>query len=138
MAVDIEGNCRFYDLVRFKKIAKLPATNVKGQDSQSVLQYRVLMDNCVSMMQDSFFAVVQDQKIFRNETSSQTEKTSPTPTPDPKSKTPATQEDPVEQLTEDYTSEGALLKEGTFSGDKKNLKSVDQIASQAQTSNFYL
>ena len=34
MAVDIEGNARFYDLVRLKKIAKLSSSNTRDLDAR--------------------------------------------------------------------------------------------------------
>lgn len=34
MAVDIEGNARFYDLVRLKKIAKLSSSNTRDADAR--------------------------------------------------------------------------------------------------------
>lgn len=33
MAVDTEGNCRFYDLIRFKKMAKVSALTSKEKGS---------------------------------------------------------------------------------------------------------
>ena len=32
MAVDIEGNCRFYDLTRYKKFAKVSSMQAKPED----------------------------------------------------------------------------------------------------------
>ena len=32
MAVDIEGNCRFYDLHRYKKISKVSAQQARSED----------------------------------------------------------------------------------------------------------
>jgi hypothetical protein len=36
VVVDIEGNCRFYDLIRFKKIAKLNSLNTRDSEARFV------------------------------------------------------------------------------------------------------
>lgn len=34
VVVDIEGNCRFYDLIRFRKMAKVSSLNTRDNDSR--------------------------------------------------------------------------------------------------------
>jgi hypothetical protein len=34
MAIDVEGNCRFYDLLRFKKMAKITPFVVRGDENR--------------------------------------------------------------------------------------------------------
>ena len=62
MAVDIEGNCRFYDLIRFKKMAKISST----QGTQSS-KFSVLMNQNLTMTADAFLIVNQAPKIFWDE-----------------------------------------------------------------------
>jgi len=42
-AIDIEGNCRFYDLLRFKKMAKISAGVSKGDNGHfATSKFRLL------------------------------------------------------------------------------------------------
>lgn len=59
MAVDVEGNCRFYDLIRFKKMVKLSTSQAKIDDLKvGSTKFRLLQNQCLDMTQDAFFAVV--------------------------------------------------------------------------------
>jgi hypothetical protein len=66
MAVDVEGNCRFYDLVRFQKLAKIKPNIVRDSERSGPLSYRLMLDGCLKMSQDAFYAVVQTPKIMRH------------------------------------------------------------------------
>jgi WD40 repeat protein len=68
MAIDIEGNCRFYDLRRFKKMAKVNASGVRiDGDRAAQTKFRLLGDVCVTMTNDAFLGIIQGGKIFKDE-----------------------------------------------------------------------
>ena len=50
MAVDIEGHCRFYDLIRFRKMAKLSSQPARIDDMKiGPANFRLMFDSCISM-----------------------------------------------------------------------------------------
>jgi len=50
MAVDIEGNCRFYDLIRFKKMAKISAQQARLDDYKvGQTKFRLMQNQCLEM-----------------------------------------------------------------------------------------
>jgi len=50
MAVDIEGNCRFYDLIRFRKMAKIsPEVLPKTEEFKGHNSFRLLHSTCLQM-----------------------------------------------------------------------------------------
>ena len=68
MAVDLEGNCRFYDMLRFKKIAKITTGNVRMDEVISAqTSFRLLPEICLEMVQDAFIGVIRGNKIFKAE-----------------------------------------------------------------------
>jgi hypothetical protein len=44
MAIDVEGNCRFYDMLRFKKMAKLNVSQVRMEGNSGSTKFRLLGD----------------------------------------------------------------------------------------------
>ena len=64
MVVDIEGNCRFYDLIRFKKLAKIKCAipRVDGD----VHKFKLMPHPMLMMTSDCFLGVVNEAKIFRD------------------------------------------------------------------------
>ena len=70
MAVDIEGNCRFYDLFRFKKMAKISPLQARLDEYKVTSNSFRLMgiNTCVEMTQDAFMAVIQTPKISKIDT----------------------------------------------------------------------
>jgi uncharacterized 2Fe-2S/4Fe-4S cluster protein (DUF4445 family) len=61
VAVDIEGNCRFYDLLRFKKIAKLSSSNQRDADARfnNKCKWRLLPNVTMEVAADAFLAITQ-------------------------------------------------------------------------------
>ena len=60
IAVDIEGNCRFYDLVRLKKIGKVSSSNVRDVDArfnQNKFKWRLLPTVCMDVGADTFLSI---------------------------------------------------------------------------------
>ena len=62
VAVDIEGNCRFYDLIRLKKIAKISSINSSDYDPRFVTEsqrckWRLIPNVAMSVAGDAFLAV---------------------------------------------------------------------------------
>ena len=50
MTVDIEGNCRFYDLIRFRKMSKISAQPARMDDVKiGPTTFRLMFDSCISM-----------------------------------------------------------------------------------------
>ena len=61
IAIDIEGNCRFYDLHRFKKMAKVNAANIRIDDDLNSVgnaKFRMLDNVCLEMTNDSFIGII--------------------------------------------------------------------------------
>jgi hypothetical protein len=62
IAVDIEGNCRFYDLVRQRKIAKISSLNQRESEArfiQNKCRWRLLPNVTFEVTGESFLAVTQ-------------------------------------------------------------------------------
>ncbi len=62
VAVDVEGNCRFYDFIRFKKMCKISSLNSREEDTRFVVggnkcRWRLLPSVTMEMTADSFLAV---------------------------------------------------------------------------------
>ena len=56
MAIDIEGNCRFYDLNRFKKMAKVSSKEMKELKLGSA-KFNVLLNQSLAMSADCFLVI---------------------------------------------------------------------------------
>ena len=59
-AVDIEGNCRFYDLVRSRKIAKISSLNQRESEARFVAnkcKWKLLPQVTYEVTGESFLAV---------------------------------------------------------------------------------
>lgn len=63
-ALDIEGNCRFYDLIRLRKICKISATphSLSGKKEEGA-SWRLLPKPTLITTPDSFLGVIQSDKI---------------------------------------------------------------------------
>ena len=60
MAIDIEGNCRFYDLIRFKKMAKVSGAPSRIEDkSLGNSKFNLMMPQNLIMANECFVAVTQ-------------------------------------------------------------------------------
>jgi hypothetical protein len=59
MAVDIEGYCRFYDVLRFKKMVKMSSGQARGMDDskEGPYKFRLMQNVCMEMAQDAFLGV---------------------------------------------------------------------------------
>lgn len=68
MAIDIEGNCRFYDLIRFKKMAKISSSQMKSDDARlGSAKFGMMMNQSLSMSADAFLSITQWNKTFFEE-----------------------------------------------------------------------
>lgn len=59
-AVDIEGNCRFYDLIRLKKIAKISSLNQRESEAKftaNTCRWKQLPTVTFEVTGESFLAV---------------------------------------------------------------------------------
>lgn len=62
IVVDIEGNCRFYDLIRFRKMAKVSSLNSRDSDARFVknnCKFRLVPNIAMEVTSDVFLAVTQ-------------------------------------------------------------------------------
>lgn len=62
VAIDIEGNCRFYDLIRFRKMAKVSSLNSRDSDARFVknnCRFRMVPHVAMEVTNDVFLAVTQ-------------------------------------------------------------------------------
>ena len=65
-AVDIEGNCRFYDMVRQRKIAKVSSLNQRESEARFVenkCKWRLLPNVTYEVTSESFLAVTQTPDV---------------------------------------------------------------------------
>jgi len=62
-ALDIEGNCRFYDLIRLRKICKISATpfSLGDKKSMEVSRWRFLPNPTLMTTPESFLGVIQTE-----------------------------------------------------------------------------
>jgi len=62
IAIDIEGNCRLYDLVRLKKIARMSSSNQRGEDIKFgpvSSKWRLLPTPALDSANETFIAALQ-------------------------------------------------------------------------------
>ena len=65
-AVDIEGNCRFYDLPRQRKIAKISSLNQRESEArfvQNKCRWRLLPNVTFEMTGEAFLAITMSQDV---------------------------------------------------------------------------
>lgn len=128
IAVDIEGNCRFYDLIRLKKLAKISAKAAAGLNMPSGL-WRMLPTPVMCTTGEAFFGVTcNDQK----EEIKIPEPPQPPPQ-DPKNPQPV-------KIPEPYVarSQSDILVKGQNSNAKENLKSLDQISKETPEGDLFI
>lgn len=62
VAIDIEGNCRFYDLIRLRKLAKISAkANVSLNQPGGM--WRLMPEPVVVATPDAFLGIVQNNEV---------------------------------------------------------------------------
>jgi hypothetical protein len=115
VAVDIEGNCRFYDFIRFKKMCKISSLNSREEDARFVIggnkcRWRLLPSVTMEMSADSFLAVTQLPEIAI---------------------------DSAEQDKKQLCDKDIFIDK-LYSDTKENLKSLSNIAFESSESPFYL
>ena len=61
IAVDIEGNCRFYDLIRLKKISKISSSNVRDENARfhNKNKWRLFPTVTMEVGADAFLGITQ-------------------------------------------------------------------------------
>ena len=121
MAVDIEGNCRFYDLVRLKKIGKVLASTSRDADArfnQHKFKWRLLPSVCMEVGADAFLAVTQ---------------TLESPLPDDIKQSPEEYKESPK-----YLIESKILVEKEYSDVKEKLKGIRKIQGDSAELPFYL
>jgi hypothetical protein len=106
-AVDIEGNCRFYDLVRCRKIAKISSLNQRESDARFAVnncRWRLLPSVTFEVTGESFLAVTQTPEV-------------PSPS--------------------HVLSEKEIFVDKKYSDVREHLKSLNQINFEAPEAQFY-
>lgn len=66
VVVDIEGNCRFYDLIRFRKIAKLNSLNNRDSEARFIqhkCRWRLVPHVAMECTSEAFLAITQTADI---------------------------------------------------------------------------
>ena len=109
-AVDIEGNCRFYDLVRQRKIAKVSSLSQRESEARFIenkCKWRLLPNVTFEVTSESFLAVTQTPDVPH----------------------------PPEGAT--VMSEREVFIHKKFTDVKENLKSLNQIAFESAEAPFY-
>lgn len=158
LAIDVEGNCRFYDLHRFKKMAKVNSANVRIDNESHHLiptKFRLLQSSCLQMTNDSMVGVIQSGTIFKDFEAdaamrvawkkAQAEKLEEAAMAAAKNQNkggkgaPAAVAEDVEPdvLLED-TQESEILQPKLYSDHKKKLKSIDQIIRDIPEANLFV
>ena len=117
IAIDIEGNCRFYDLIRLKKLTKISAKTTTGANLPGG-NWRLLPAPIVCTTSEAFLGVVQN------------EEPEPIKLPDLPLAPPIDPKNPQPPvIIKPYVlkSQKDALKKGFYSGDREKLKSLGQI-----------
>lgn len=138
MAVDIEGNCRFYDLLRFRKMGKLSSGQARVADEakEGPHKFKLMQNVCLEMTQDALLGITQTSAIFKDEVAAAGgAEAASAPVEAPPAKEPAKggkNAPPVEEVEEAEpvpdTFEAEVLKDGLYSDDKGRIKSLEDIA----------
>lgn len=138
MAVDIEGNCRFYDVLRFRKMGKLSSGQARAADDakEGPHKFKLMQNICLEMTQDALLGITQTSTIFKEEAAEDGDAdpaTAPAEAPPAKEPTKGGKNaPPVEEVEEAEpvpdTFEAEVLKDGLYSDDKDKIKSLDDIA----------
>eukprot|EP00347_Sterkiella_histriomuscorum_P023831 403333237 len=116
VVVDIEGNCRFYDLIRFRKMAKVSSLNSRDSDARFVknnCKWRLIPNIAMEVTNDVFLAVTQ---------------------------IPQTQQDEDHQKQQINTlTERSILVDNKYSDVREHLRSMNYIVNlEAQELPFHL
>ena len=152
MAIDVEGNCRFYDLLRFKKMAKINASGVRIEgENGTQTNFRLLENVCITMTNDSMLGIIQGQKIqkdmeadakMREEFAAAAEQRAAEAEIKAAAAAKGGKGAPVEEvepevLLDDY-QENCILIPNEYSDDKKKVKSLHNNVQDIPEANFYV
>ena len=147
MAVDIEGNCRFYDLIRFKKMAKISAQQARLDDYKvGQTKFRLMQNQCLEMTQDALFCIIQTKDIHRDEEKERQDREAAMLSAMSEQKdvkggkgkdTPA-EEPVVDPGPVPHTLENEILVDKMYSDEKEKLKSLNDIVYDHPEQNFYV
>ena len=140
MAVDIEGHCRFYDVLRFKKMAKMSSGQARGMDDakEGPYKFRLMSNVCLEMAQDAFLGVTQTSTHYREEKSA--EEAVPVPAEAPPAKgakgaAPVEEVEEVEPVPDTWESE--VLQDKMYADAPEKLKSLVDVVQAMPEGNFY-
>lgn len=144
MVIDIEGNCRFYDLIRFKKMAKLKSNpQMDAKDGPS--KFRMIQNSCLQMSQDAFLGVIQSSTIYRDYENVRTISVLSGDAPaDPKAKAGKGTASPVDDAEEvppepvPHFSESMVLIDKKYSDEKDKITNIDDILQNISEGDFYI
>ena len=144
MVIDIEGNCRFYDLIRFKKMAKL-RSNPQMDTKDGPSKFRMIQNSCLQMSQDAFLGVIQSTTIYRDYENVRTISVlSGEPPADPKAKAGKGTASPVDDAEEvppepvPHFSESMVLIDKKYSDEKDKITNIDDIMQNISEGDFYI
>lgn len=132
-ALDIEGNCRFYDLIRLRKICKISSAAHQlsaAKKGEEVAKWRMLPKPTLITTPESFMGVIQTEQAghFNLEeciTSPQSAEAEEKKAPAKKGKEEVVVVEEEEPLT--AMSEKDMLVDGLYSDLRENLMSLSEI-----------
>ena len=138
-ALDIEGNCRFYDLVRLRKICKISSIPHQGKGTENT-KWRLLPNPTLATTPDSFLGIIQTEEndhfnlddLNKPDADAVEEKKAPPK----KGQAVVIDEEEEEPIT--MHSEKDMLVDGKYSDVRENLKSLSDIERHATESLFVL
>jgi len=142
-ALDIEGNCRFYDLIRLRKICKISsaAHQLSGvKKDEYAAKWRMLPRPTLITTPESFMGVIQTEAVghfnleecITSPTSAEAEGEKKAPAKKGKEEVVVVEEE--EPLT--AMSEKDMLVEGLYSDTRENLMSLSEIERNVPESLF--
>ena len=135
--VDIEGNCRFYDLIRLRKMCKISCKtgSVKGDPT-----WRMFPDPAICSNSEALLGVIQGSNnadiVF--EKAKPEEEVPAKPSKDAKGATATPDIDTMEPKEIDYLTEKDLLVPRRYSDNKDALRTLDQISRETSELPFVL
>jgi len=136
--VDIEGNCRFYDLIRLRKMSKISCKtgSVKGDPT-----WRMFPDPAICSNSEALLGVIQGSNsgsiVFEKSKPDEPEAAAK-PSKDAKGAMVTPDIDITDPRDIDYLTEKDLLVPRRYSDNKESLRTLDQISRETSELPFIL
>lgn len=143
MALDIEGNCRFYDLIRFRKMAKISSLQTRLDDMKLPSKFSILEKNNLAMTADAFLVVNSVPKIFWEESQQVFFEKAAASIPDSKDAKKPKDAPPVEENEEPpepipHYQESSILVDKRYSDEMEKIKCLPDIMYDLSEHVYYI